>query len=156
MRDGKTKDYDLYLTNMGAARVLAQFYIEKFKSAYTDANVQFNRLRPDIGQDAFEIHIPDGIIIKNEGTDLNVPTCITNTAISLRNRVQIIFRFTGSPEDVTDKFDFEHTRCWYSKDTGLQVNREAVESALSRELIYTGSEYPVSSMMRAKRFVDRG
>jgi hypothetical protein len=69
--------------------------------------------------------------------------------------VQVIFRFTGPPEEIHHNFDFVHCTNWYA-DGELHLNQAALEAILSKELQYIGSLYPICSVFRIKKFLQRG
>lgn len=77
-------------------------------------------------------------------------------AITLEDRVQLIIRFAGEPEEIHDNYDFVHCTGYWTKDTGVVISAEALEALLTRELIYTGSKFPICSMIRLRKFVSRG
>lgn len=91
------------------------------------------------------------------------PAIATSNAISLHGGVQIIFRFVGTPDVVHKNFDFVHCLGYYHPNvhsfddsSGLQITTATLESILTRELQYVGSMYPICSMFRIKKFVNRG
>lgn len=85
------------------------------------------------------------------------PLFITSNAITLANKIQIVIRFTGSPEEIHKNFDFVHcTNYWTSKDRKVILNPEALESITTRHLSYLGSKYPVCSIIRTRKFLKRG
>lgn len=82
---------------------------------------------------------------------------ISPSAISLSHHVQIVLRFYGSPEEVHKNFDFVHcTNYWLSEGPALVLKQKALESLLTRELMYVGSKYPICSMIRIRKFTLRG
>ena len=85
------------------------------------------------------------------------PIFLTSNAITLSDKIQLIFRFYGEPEEIHKNYDFIHcTNYWTSWDRKLVLNKEALQSILSKELIYSGSLYPVCSIMRIRKFIERG
>jgi hypothetical protein len=85
------------------------------------------------------------------------PVFLTDNAITLSNKVQLVIRFYGSPEEIHSNFDFIHATCWWaSKDGRLELPARALESLLARELIYNGSKYPMASIIRTRKFIKRG
>ncbi len=78
-------------------------------------------------------------------------------AITLSDKVQIVTRFFGEPAEIHENYDFDHCRCfWSSWDSHLELPRKALESLLSRSLQYSGSKYPLCSIIRARKFINRG
>lgn len=82
---------------------------------------------------------------------------VSPNAISLSHNVQIVLRFYGTPEEIHSNYDFVHcTNYWLSADGKLHLNQKALESILTKELQYVGSKYPIASMIRIRKFVQRG
>ena len=84
------------------------------------------------------------------------PVFISANAISLHGRVQLIFRFVGEPEAIHENFDFVHCTNYWTSWGGLTLQSPALESLLSKELRYVGSRYPICSIFRVRKFLDRG
>lgn len=85
------------------------------------------------------------------------PVFMSQNAITLSDKLQIVIRFFGQPEDIYKNYDFVHVMQHYDyKSDQLHLNQKALEALLSRTLIYTGSLYPICSVFRAKKFIERG
>lgn len=85
------------------------------------------------------------------------PIFITNNAITLKDDVQIILRFYGSPEEIHKNYDFVHcTSYWTSWDNELVMPARALEAIINKELYYVGSKYPLCSIIRSRKFLKRG
>jgi hypothetical protein len=85
------------------------------------------------------------------------PIFLTDNAITLSNRIQLVIRFYGTPEEIHRNFDYVHcTNYWVSKTRKLTLNQDAVESILAKELRYIGSKYPICSVIRLRKFLSRG
>ena len=82
---------------------------------------------------------------------------MSDNAVTLSHKVQIIIRFFGEPDKIHDNFDFIHAMNYYDygKDE-LVLKLEALEAMMSRTLIYKGSLYPIASIFRTKKFIERG
>lgn len=82
---------------------------------------------------------------------------VTENAISLSDQIQLIVRFYGDVNEIHSNYDFVHATNYYDyKEDKLELRREALESLLTRELRYIGSKYPLTSVIRTKKFVQRG
>ena len=71
--------------------------------------------------------------------------------------IQLVTKFYGN--DITDSFDFEHTRVTYRIVDGrqdLNIPKSTLFSIASRNLVYRSSDYPVCSLFRAVKFCKRG
>jgi len=85
------------------------------------------------------------------------PIFLTDNAVSLANKVQLIIRFYGAPSQIHDNFDFAHAMCYYDfKEDKLSLPSEALEAILSKTLVYEGSLYPIASLFRIRKFMNRG
>lgn len=85
------------------------------------------------------------------------PVFLSTNAITLSDRVQIVLRFFGEPDAIHENYDFVHcTNYWTSWDDALVLRPAALEALLARELIYVGSRYPVCSVIRLRKFIERG
>ncbi|RLC99535.1 MAG: hypothetical protein DRI46_09320 [Chloroflexi bacterium] len=85
------------------------------------------------------------------------PVFLSENAITLSDRVQIVVRFFGDVGEIHENYDFVHATCSYdyASDT-LTLPGLALECLLSRTLLYQGSLYPVASIFRMKKFLERG
>lgn len=91
-----------------------------------------------------------------DGADY-APTFISTNAISLKGKIQIVLRFFGDPEEIHKNYDFDHCKNYWEADTGkLTLRPEALEALLSRSLVYSGSLYPLCSVIRTRKFIARG
>jgi len=84
------------------------------------------------------------------------PVFLSTNAITLSQRVQIIVRFWGDPDEIHSNYDFIHCTNYWTKKTGVVVREGALEALLTKELRYVGSKYPVCSVFRIRKFVQRG
>ena len=84
------------------------------------------------------------------------PLYFSPNAISLSHDLQIVLRFWGTAEQIHKTFDFIHATNYFTFKDGLVRNLEAVESILTKQIKYQGSYYPVTSIIRAKKFIKRG
>lgn len=85
------------------------------------------------------------------------PVFLSTNAITLSGRIQIVLRFFGEPDEIHKNYDFIHcTNYWASWTNELTLHQAALESLLARELRYVGSKYPVCSVFRLRKFINRG
>jgi hypothetical protein len=85
------------------------------------------------------------------------PVFLSENAITLSDRVQLVVRFYGEPAKLHENYDFVHAMCYYDYDKHLlNCPAEALESILSKSLIYGGSLYPIASLFRIRKFIERG
>lgn len=84
------------------------------------------------------------------------PVFLSSNAISLKGEIQLIIRFHGGPEAIHENFDFIHCMNYWTPKEGVVVNPESLLALMSRTLMYRGSLYPICSVFRAKKFIQRG
>lgn len=85
------------------------------------------------------------------------PIFLSTNAITLSNKIQIVLRFFGEPDQIHENYDFVHcTNYWSSWDGALVLRQPALEALLARDLRYVGSRYPVCSIIRLRKFIRRG
>lgn len=85
------------------------------------------------------------------------PVFLSDNAITLSDKIQLIIRFYGDPDEIHKNYDFIHTHNYYTRNNDLLVlNPKALEAILSRTLIYSGSLYPIASVFRTRKFIERG
>lgn len=81
---------------------------------------------------------------------------LSPNAISLTDDIQIVIRFHGKPDEIHKTFDFIHATNFFTFKLGVVTNLDALHSLSSRHLSYQGSLYPLTSIIRAKKFIKRG
>lgn len=85
------------------------------------------------------------------------PVFMSQNAITLSNKMQLVIRFYGEPDKIHSNYDFVHAMNYYDAGAdSLVLHPEALEALLSRTLVYKGSLYPIASIFRTKKFVERG
>lgn len=84
------------------------------------------------------------------------PVFASTNAITLGDKIQVVLRFYGEPDAIHENYDFVHcTNYWTSHDNKLVLRPAALEALLARELRYIGSKYPVCSIIRLRKFIQR-
>lgn len=92
----------------------------------------------------------DGVLLKYQIAFLS------QNAISLTDDIQIVLRFNGTVEQIHKTFDFVHATNYFTFKDGLVTNTKALESIITKTLSYQGSLYPLTSLIRMKKFIGRG
>lgn len=85
------------------------------------------------------------------------PVFLSSNAITLSDKIQLVVRFFGDADQVHKSYDFVHCTNWFdygSKE--LILKAEALECLINKELKYQGSRYPVCSVIRTRKFIQRG
>lgn len=124
--DQWVNDYDIYFKDKESA--------ENIKQYFTDNKESYNKNR-----DKYKCKL------------------ITDNAINLDNKIQLITKWYGSPEQVTNNFDWAHIKSWYNCNSKLIVMcNDVYQLLVEKELKYTGSQYPLSSLFRLKKYLAKG
>jgi hypothetical protein len=176
-------DFDVYIQDMNTCRDLALYYTKDFKSitvfdgrlresyltqyeehfinnADDDRNsfivairtLKENQIKLRFDGAAAGLRVNEGLT--DEGKYL--PAYFSPNAISLYDKLQIVTRFVGTPEVIHSSFDFIHATNYFTFADGFVRSLPAMESLITKQLKYQGSFYPVTSVIRAKKFVKRG
>jgi hypothetical protein len=173
-------DFDIYINDIEVLKRLAQYYVvhhqgiillDGRKKSELEKQLQENYGWLENAEE--EVHSAYAISLRNlkdnqiklffeeknggmrvnedkEEKDLNyAPMFFSPNAISLSNQLQIVLRFHGNNEEIHKTFDFIHA-------TNYFTFKEALESILTKQLRYQGSLYPLTSIIRMKKFIKRG
>ena len=173
-------DFDYYFTDKETATRVAEYYVNKFNkdkgfNARVEVKEETGRIKiivkdkgivgepqsheTDEGESItlFDDDTSTVEELKEKETEKYNPIFLSTNAISLTGKIQLVIRFYGDAEKIHENYDFVHATCfWRSEDNFLSLPREALEAILTKELIYTGSKYPLCSIFRTKKFIKRG
>ena len=177
-------DYDIYIDDADVAAKLASYYVSRLpavenemtRTPIVEVPPERNRVTirvksagiagEEIDQSKYEYfemypnagdriaQYLDGAMQKNTGK-YSVLAMTTN-AITLTDQIQIVLRFVGPANEIHKNYDFVHTTNYFTESEGAVLNQPALESILARELKYVGSLYPICSVFRIKKFIQRG
>ena len=176
-------DYDVYFRTKESCLAVANYYVRKWNEKHTDKPVSV-RVDDTTGKiDCFvrSKGIADEDEVKNssisynfasteeeieeafaeeqesEGGEKYRPRFITSNAITLSHKVQIVIRFYGEVEEIHKNYDFAHCTCaWSSWNNELFLPQKALECIINKELYYVGSKYPLCSIIRTRKYLERG
>lgn len=85
------------------------------------------------------------------------PVFLSSNAISLSDKIQIVTRFYGDVEVIHKNYDFAHCTCaWTSWDNQVFLPTKALECIINKELYYVGSKYPLCSIIRTRKYLEKG
>jgi hypothetical protein len=148
-------DFDVYFSNAEFCKELAEYYVSKLSETDKD-NVYVKIDEKDPTRVRTFIR-SNGILRAKKKPDKGtyLPIAITDNAVTLSDGIQFITRFTGSPEEIHKNFDFAHVKS-YMTSKGLVLDTFAMQCILTKELKYIGSRYPLSSIIRTRKFIKRG
>lgn len=117
-------------------------------------NLKPNQVKLDVPSEGFRVPPIEGM---KEGVNLKyTPKFFSPNAISLSDDIQIVTRFSGKPNKIHETFDFIHATNYFTFKDGLVTNIDALECLLGKQLKYQGSLYPLTSIIRTKKFIKRG
>lgn len=175
-------DYDVYFRTKESCLAVTNYYISKWNEAHQDKPISV-RVNEETGKiDCFirsegiaeeteeSAHIMDnetenelaGIDAETEPSEQEekgkyIPRFITSNAITLTNKVQIVIRFYGEVKEIHKNYDFAHCTCaWSSWDNEVFLPQKALECIINKELYYVGSKYPLCSIIRTRKYIERG
>lgn len=144
-------DFDVYIEDKNVLEQLCEYYIKKFelKDIYIDKDLSVGRVY---------IYIPsEGFVKQKPSNEKYQLICMSSNAITLTNKIQIVSRFYGDPNEIHKNYDFDHTKAYYRMKTNeLSIPSRVYECIINKTLHYSGSLYPVCSVMRTKKFIERG
>ena len=177
-------DYDVYIDNTDTAAKLANYYISRLPTPDNEkTDVPVVSVPPGGGRveikvkssgvaseednqseyDYFEMYpnASDRMLsyLENMTQQSNgkyTAVAITTNAITLTDQIQVILRFVGPAQEIHKNYDFVHTTNYFTEAEGVVLNQPALESILAKELKYVGSLYPICSVFRIKKFINRG
>lgn len=159
-------DFDLYFKTKETTLLIANYYAKVFNDKH-DTQIKVIEGKVTNIKGVLEERVV--CFIKSSGVaeepkDLKKkdktkyrPVFISENAITLSHKVQLVTRFYGEPDKIHDNYDFIHATCYFDVDKNLLVTPEkALLSLMSRNLVYHGSLYPIASVFRTKKFINRG
>ena len=112
-------------------------------------NLHSNQIKLDV------VSSGENFKVDMENENLYQLKFVSQNAISLTDDIQIVTRFSGTPEEIHETFDFIHATNYFTFKDGLVTNLPAMESLISKDLKYQGSHYPLTSIIRIKKFLKR-
>ena len=165
-------DYDIYLQDMDVLKKLTDYYVGRRKEIVILDGRERDRIADEV-RGGFQIIVENlhddqiklyfdgykpGLLVDEEerGDKKYTPVYFSPNAISLSDQIQIVIRFNGDNEKIHSTFDFIHATNYFTFKDGLVTNIAALESLLSKQLRYQGSLYPLTSIIRMKKFIKRG
>jgi len=145
------RDFDFYFRNKETVLAVLEYYLYK---AGINNNIIIKKT-----DDRIKLHISSAGLIKlKPRKDAKfAPIVFSDNAITLTDKTQLILRFFGEPEQILENYDFAHvTNYWTSWDQQIVTNELALTCLLTKELVYQGSLYPLASLFRIRKFINRG
>lgn len=153
LQDEEPNDLDYYFTDKESCLKVTQYYVSQFNSQNNNLlNVQVKETEGRVS-----IYVPSMGIAKNKYRKGYKPVFLSSNAITLSEDVQLVIRFYGDPSEIHENYDYIHCTSYYRPFTNeLVLPQKALESLITKELKYVGSKYPLASIIRARKFIERG
>lgn len=179
----KLHDYDVYFRTKESCLAVTNYYVGKWNEIHPDKPVSVRVVEETGKIDCFvqskgiadedeeqnssisynfvstEEEIDEAFSEESESENKEKyrPKFITSNAITLSDKVQIVIRFYGEIEEIHKNYDFAHCTCaWSSWDNELFLPEKALECIINKELYYIGSKYPLCSIVRTRKYLERG
>ena len=170
----QVNDYDIYINDMNVLKAIVEYYVKPFNLEILDWRIDRNFqergindpndaydtvIRRTLKEDQIKINVSWWLRVNEEATEEElkkyIPVFFSPNAISLSNDIQIVCRFHWNNVDIHKTFDFIHATNYFTFETWLVTNKEALESILTKQLKYQGSLYPLTTIIRIKKFIKR-
>lgn len=179
-------DYDVYFRTFEACQQVAQYYVDMWNRLHPDSKQatlevdETKRVKVFISSDGvveedvknstdpFEEFETSEATDEEKALERDVqdenpqkpkyrPVFLSSNAITLSDKVQVVIRFYGEIEEIHKNYDFVHCTCsWTSWDNQVQLPSKALEAIINKELVYVGSKYPLCSIIRTRKYLERG
>lgn len=169
-------DYDIYFKTFESCLEVAEYYAKQWNKTHPEHSSVEIKVDDDRRITAYikssGVAVDEGESGIDDETKPNVgeteqeqkeekpryrPRYFSTNAISLTDKIQLVIRFYGSVEEIHENYDFVHCTCSYDvKDNKVNLPVRALETIINKELFYTGSKYPLCSIIRTRKFIKRG
>ena len=110
----------------------------------------------NVTESFFNDYVKTGATKLKEGAKKqHIVSFMSSNAVTLQSGIQIILRFTGTTDEIHENFDFVHCTNYWTAKGGVVYNPDALEAILERRLYYIGSKFPLASLFRLRKFIER-
>lgn len=149
--DEVPNDYDFYFKNPDDCFRVVEYFLSQMSGA------EFACRDVERKEDGVSVFVSHGIYKVERDESKYQPIALTANAFSFTDGVQFVMRFAASPEKITENFDFVHAKGIYDyAEDKLLLSEETEKAIESKRLLFTGSAYPLASLIRTRKFVSRG
>lgn len=168
VRGEEPNDLDVFFTNPDACARVVRALLEIMCRGGTAPKVEIFGDRVTLSEGVTR----SGVEVLDDGQEVirvadnprpGTPILATRNALTLAGGYQLVLVKTGPAEQVMETFDWRHCRMAYepSPAAGLPVGNlildpAAVLCATRRVLEFCGSAYPLASLLRMRKYVERG
>ena len=169
----QVNDYDIYINDMDVLKRLVQYYTKQFiwinildwrydRQPRNDSDSSMKIALKTLKEDQIKLYFSWNSWLRvNEDFEWSVdepkyyPKFFSPNAISLSDDIQIVTRFHWDNVAIHKTFDFIHATNYFTFQEWLVTNKEALESIITKQLKYQWSMYPLTSIIRMKKFIKR-
>lgn len=169
----EVKDYDVYFKTKEALITVAKYYVDKWNKENPDKQASVKEDKDErvrifissVGVAGEDVDLEEGEGFaestekktKEKSKEKYRPKFLTSNAITLSDKIQVVVRFYGEVEELHKNYDYVHCTCsWSFGDNELILPSRALEAIINKELYYMGSKYPLCSIFRARKYINRG
>ncbi|NLB81112.1 MAG: hypothetical protein GX800_05785 [Clostridiaceae bacterium] len=174
LNNDEPNDYDVYFKTYESCLMVAKYYAEQWNEMYpekphVEIKTENDRITAFIESDGIAAEDNENMIddeteprVEAEETEQSErpkyrPRYFSTNAISLSDKIQLVIRFYGSVDEIHENYDFIHCTCSYDyKENKVNLPARALEAIINKEMYYTGSKYPLCSIIRTRKFISRG
>ncbi len=170
-------DYDIYFKTQESCFKVAEYYATKWNLTHKKNKVEILKSEHDNRVECFikssGVAVDENTTPIDDATEPNIaqsniyddqndilkykPRYFSTNAISLSDKIQIVVRFVGDVESIHKNYDFLHCTCSYDwNKRSVSLPTDALMAIINKELIYCGSKYPLCSIIRSRKFINRG
>lgn len=172
-------DYDIYFRTKESCLLIAQYYANKWNESHPELveileNENTGRITAFIRSSGIAVEEGESAIddetepleyeveqmVEDNSTEEKPryrPRYFSANAISLSDKIQLVIRFYGEADEIHKNYDFIHCTCSYDyKANKVNLPARALEAIINKELYYCGSKYPLCSIIRSRKFIQRG
>ncbi|HNX81709.1 MAG TPA: hypothetical protein PKL77_06140 [Candidatus Omnitrophota bacterium] len=174
--DEEPHDYDVYFKTFKSCEMVARYYTDVWNKTHPEKNIveikvdeaeritayiQSAGIAAEDGETGIDDNTEPDVVESEEEQKQEKPKYrpryFSTNAISLSDGIQLVIRFYGDVSEIHTNYDFIHCTCSYDYQSGeVNLPSRALESIINKELYYTGSKYPLCSIIRSRKFIARG
>lgn len=172
----EVNDYDIYFKDKESLMTVINYYVKEWGETHGNASIEIldsperimlriksvGAIEDDPSEDPREDILSTVEELEEDQQEEKPkkkyrPVFLSTNAITLSDKIQIVIRFFGSIEDIHKNYDYIHTTCSYDFfEREVMLPSEALECIINKELRYQGSRYPLASIIRSRKFMQRG
>jgi hypothetical protein len=172
----EVNDYDVYFKDKESLLTVINYYVKEWGETHGNASIEIldsperimlriksvGAIEDDPSEDPREDILSTVEELEEDQQEEKPkkkyrPVFLSTNAITLSDKIQIVIRFFGSIEDIHKNYDYVHTTCSYDFfEREVTLPSEALECIINKELRYQGSRYPLASIIRSRKFMQRG